>query len=226
MPEIIKFDDPVVLVGGGEVDVELLRKYTHLPIVAADGGANLLRKTLIKPTVVIGDLDSLEDVGYWREVARVVELEEQDTTDFEKCLYSVEAPCFIAFGFTGNRMDHTLAALHVMQKWHLEKPVVLIGGDDVVCVKSSAIELNLPVGTRLSLYPLNKITFASSSGLKYPLKNLMMQTGKLIGTSNSCVESCVKIVPSSGEGCYALILPVSELKNVVQAIYTGAVRTI
>lgn len=226
MPEIIKYDDPVVLVGGGEVDVNLLRRFTHLPIIAADGGANLLRKASLEPSVVIGDLDSLQDADHWREVANVVELEEQDTTDFEKCLYSIEAPYFIAFGFTGNRLDHTLAALHVMQKWHLEKLVVLISGEDVVCVKSDAIELSLPVGTRLSLYPLNKITFESSSGLEYPLENLFMQTGQLIGTSNSCVEAIVKIVPSSGGGCYALIVPVSELNNIVQAIYTGAVRTI
>ncbi len=216
MPEIIKFDDPVVLVGGGAVDVELLRTYTHRPIVAADGGANLLKELCIEPAAVIGDLDSVKEVDHWREFSKVIELPEQDTTDFEKCLYSVEAPYFIATGFTGNRFDHTLAALHVMQKWQSKKPVVLISGDDVVCVKSDVVELNLPIGTRVSVYPLNRITFESSDGLRYPLDKLTMQTGEMIGTSNSSSEPTIRIV--SNNGCYALIVPVSELNALTQSI--------
>ena len=211
MNEIINFDEPVVLVGGGEVDVELLRGYLHLPIVAADGGANLLKSNSIEPAAIIGDLDSIEDIEYWRSVTRLIELVEQNTTDFEKCLYTTKAPHFIAMGFTGNRFDHTLAALHVMQKWQADKSVALVSGNDVVCVKSSVLEIELPVGTRVSIYPLNRVQFGSSSGLRYPLNNLTMQSGELIGVSNFSSARSVKIVPKSAEGCFALILPVEQI---------------
>lgn len=216
MAEILKFDDPVMLVGGGEVDQELLQSYSHLPVVAADGGANLLRRLSIVPSAVIGDLDSVEDLNHWRKVSKVIALAEQDTTDFEKCLYSIDAPWFIATGFTGSRFDHTLAVLHVMQKWHSDKSVYLVSGSDCVCVKSDTVELQLPVGTRVSVYPLNRITFASSSGLTYPLNKLTMQPGKMIGTSNSCSESAISIVPEDDSGCFVLIVPVSELNALIQ----------
>lgn len=216
MSETIKFDQPVVLVGGGEVDESLLRQFSHLPVIAADGGANFLRQISLLPAAVIGDLDSIEDKDYWHKNSRVIELAEQDTTDFEKCLYTTEAPAFIATGFTGSRFDHTLAALHVMQKYHQKKPVILVSGDDVLYVSSSSIDLRLPVGTRVSLYPLNRVSFKSSDGLHYPLDNLTMQTGEMIGTSNISDKSLINIVPEFGGGCFALILPLSQLSAMAQ----------
>lgn len=218
MPEIIKFDDPVVLVGGGELDEVCLQKLADLPIVAADGGANLLRALSVVPSVVIGDLDSVEDKSYWQNVSRVVELAEQDSTDFEKCLYTIEAPYFIALGFTGNRLDHTLAALHVMQKYHLKKRMVLVSKDDVLLVSSIDVELRLPIGVRVSVYPLSQVTFKSSVGLLYPLDNLTMQTGVMIGTSNVSTETDVRITPGQKGGCYAVMLPASEFDAVVELV--------
>ena len=211
MSEILKFDEPVLLVGGADADPETLRQHAHLPIVAADGGANHLRRSSILPRAVIGDLDSVTDKDHWQSVSKVVEVNEQDTTDFEKCLYLVDAPLFIAVGFTGNRLDHTLATLHVMQKLRKKKRVVLLSHDDVARVCSEAVELDLPVGTRVSIYPLSRIAFQTSVGLLYPLDGLIMQPGEMIGTSNSSSERQVKIVPqkesSSDDGCYVLILP-------------------
>ena len=39
---------------------------------------------------------------------------EQDTTDLEKCLDSVEAPLFLGLGFLGGRIDHHLAAMNAL----------------------------------------------------------------------------------------------------------------
>ena len=216
MSEKFRFDSPVVLVGGADVNPSLLRRLAHLPLIAADGGANHLRHSSLVPQLVIGDLDSVTDKDHWQSVSKVVELSEQDSTDFEKCLYSIDAPLFIAIGFSGNRLDHTLATLHVMQKLYRKKRVVLAGDDDVVCVCSEKAEVNLPVGTRVSIYPLNRVVFETSSGLLYPLNDLDMQPGQLIGTSNASTESQVVIKPKNKspatDGCYALILPSSQLK--------------
>ena len=191
MSEKLKFDGPVILVGGADADIEFLKRHAHLPMVAADGGANQLRRNSLVPQSVIGDLDSVTDIEHWQSVSRVIEVGEQDTTDFEKCLYLVDAPLFIAVGFSGNRLDHTLAALHVMQKLHQKKRVVLVSDDDAVCVCSETVEIGLPIGTRVSVYPLNRIVFTSSSGLLYPLDGLVMQPGEMIGTSNASSGSQV-----------------------------------
>jgi len=217
MRKIIKFDDPVVLVGGADVDGELLKRYAQLPIVAADGGANHLRQTSLIPRAIIGDFDSVADPDHWWSLAEVIKIEEQDTTDFEKCLYTVDAPCFIAMGFSGNRLDHTLATLHVMQKFHQSKRVILAGKDDAVCVFCEETELRLPVGTRVSVYPLNRVEFKSSHGLKYPLDGLVMQQGEMIGTSNVSDDSIVQITPD-GNGCYALIIPSNQLDAMISSV--------
>ncbi len=211
MSEILKFDGPVVLVGGADADVSFLKQYAHLPLVAADGGANHLRHNSLVPHAVVGDLDSVADKDHWQSVSKVIELKEQDTTDFEKCLYSVDAPLFIAIGFIGSRLDHTLATLHVMQKLHRTKRVVLVSEDDVACICSDNVQVGLPVDTRVSIYPLNRIAFESSNGLLYPLNNLVMQPGEMIGTSNTSTDTLVEIMLQSesqdADSCYALILP-------------------
>ncbi len=222
MPEITKFDDPVVLVGGGEVDSAVLQRFSHLPLVAADGGANYLRKLGIMPSVVLGDLDSVDDRSFWKNQSKVIEIAEQDTTDFEKCLYSIEAPYFIAVGFTGGQLDHTLASLHVMHKLHRQKKVIVVDSNDAVIVSSDQIDLQLQLDIRVSLFPLGPIQFKSSDGLKYPLDNLTMQSGSFIGTSNCSVQSEVSITPQLNSGCYALILPATELDALIRYMESGA----
>ena len=80
-------------------------------------------------------------------------MREQDSTDLEKCLYSVEAPLFIGLGFLGGRIDHHLAAMSALVKFP-GKPVVLIGGEDLCFLCPRELELELPAGTRVSLYPM------------------------------------------------------------------------
>lgn len=218
MPEIIQFDDPVLLVGGGELAPELLKQFNNLPMVAADGGANHLQRmacgALCVPEIIVGDLDSLDDRAYWEGVTRVVEINEQDSTDFEKCLYSVDAPYFIAVGFCGHRLDHTLAALHAMQKFCGQKRVILVSSHDVLLVSAEPVSVQLPLQTRVSIYPLPTVTFDTSEGLEYPLNGLTLQQGQAIGTSNSSVCGRVKINPVAGCGVFALILPVECLAAV------------
>ena len=221
MPEIIHFDDPVLLVGGGELAPRLLKQFNNLPVVAADGGANHLKHLsggARVPELIVGDLDSLDDRVYWEAVTRVVEVNEQDSTDFEKCLYCVNAPYFIAAGFCGHRLDHTLAALHVMQKFCRQKHVILVSSHDVLLVSTESVTLQLPLQTRVSIYPLSAVTFESSEGLEYSLNGLTLQQGRAIGTSNNSVSDRVVINPEEGSGVFSLILPV-ECLAAVQGLY-------
>lgn len=215
MSEIIEFDNQVLLVGGTDFDAEVLKPFRTLPLVAADGGANHLRQLDWLPSLILGDLDSLHDRAYWEKRTRVMEITEQDTTDFEKCLYSIDAPLFIAAGFCGGRLDHTLATLHVVQKYHRQKSVVLISEQDVIVVCSDVVDLALPVGTRVSVYPLTTVDFKASKGLQYSLNGLTLQSGHFIGTSNISCEPHVQILPVDNKGEFAVLLPLEQLVNLV-----------
>lgn len=195
LPVPLRFNHPVVLLGGGWVDLALLDRLARAgsPLVAADGGANCLADSDVKPDAIIGDLDSLMDPARWRDRTRLVRLEEQETTDLEKCLYSVEAPRFIGLGFTGRRLDHTLAALHVLLRFAQTKPVVLAGEHDWVWVPRQSVSLHLKPGQRLSLFPLARTAFSHSRGLAYPLDGLVLAPGEAIGTSNAVTASPVEL---------------------------------
>ena len=80
-------------------------------LVAADGGADHIATAGLTPEAIIGDFDSLSQPEDWLGRTRLLRIEEQETTDFEKALYSTYAPVTIALGMTGGRFDHTLAAL-------------------------------------------------------------------------------------------------------------------
>jgi len=219
MKVAFEFSKPVLLLGGGRCDADLLAQYagSGWPVVAADGGANRLRESGVKPAAIIGDLDSLEDHAYWQSVSTVHKVAEQDTTDFEKCLYSTEAPLYVAMGFSGKRLDHTLAALHIMLLYCDTKKIVLVTEEDVLVVVRTAFSLNLPVGTRLSVYPLEPVTFLQSSGLQYPLDNLTLAIGAHIGCSNCVVQSPVQI-DAADSGGFAVIAPLTALDSVLQSL--------
>lgn len=226
---MFSFTEPVVLLGGGACSRSMLSSLMqrHYPLVVADGGAshldvqNLesrspegqsLDGVSIVPDLIIGDLDSLENRRRWQSVTRVVEIEEQDTTDFEKCLYTVDAPRYLALGFSGKRLDHTLAALHVAAKYQTSKQVLLIGTDDVVFMCRGAQQFQLRRGVRFSIFPLEPVSFIESTGLKYSLNGLSLSPTTMIGTSNEVTDDLVTLDTEPGSvGAYAVILPVNLL---------------
>ena len=90
---LLTFEGLLVIVGGGTVDFQLIRDLAaagaHL--VGADGGADQIVRAGLFPEAIIGDLDSLENVEEWLGRTRLLRIEEQETTDFEKVLYSTHA---------------------------------------------------------------------------------------------------------------------------------------
>jgi len=191
-------------------------------LIAADGGADALAALGHAPEAVVGDMDSLRDPDGWaaRPGTRLVRLAEQDTTDFEKCLYATVAPLHLAVGFTGGRADHFLAVLHAM----LARPaarVVLLDGAEAMALIPPGRALRLPVGTgtRVSLFPLAETTGTLSEGLAWPVTGLTLAPGRRIGTSNRAVAPEVAIgfdragalvmLPAAGLGALARALGAS-----------------
>lgn len=195
----IKFDKPTVLVGGGDLDENLLRELLEAgySLVAADGGANFLKEWSLKPEYIIGDLDSLEDRDFFEGSTEIIHIKDQDSTDLEKCLRIISAPVFLALGFIGSRFDHSLEILHVFEEFK-NKQLVFFSEDDVIFDLPKEFEIELPVATRISVYPLSPTRFISSEGLKYPLDGLELEQGKIIGTSNENIDELVKIKYDQG----------------------------
>jgi thiamine pyrophosphokinase len=176
----------VTLLGGGEAtsaDLSVALNYAPC-LVAADGGAALAVAQGAKLSAVIGDMDSLlPDIRARLPTGIVHRIDEQDTTDFDKALRNIVAPAVIGVGFLGGRVDHELAVLNTL----IRRPspmCILLGARDVIFAAPPAIQLDLPAGTRVSLFPLRRVS-GYSTGLRWPISGLEFEPGGLIGTSNS-----------------------------------------
>lgn len=205
----LAFEGTLVIVGGGAFDEYLLHQLAangaHL--VGADGGADVIRAAGLRPQAIIGDFDSLEDPADWDERTRLVRLPEQETTDFEKALYSTTAPVTVALGMTGRRFDHTLAALDAVARYARQRAIILVDEVDIALVLGGPFGFRVEYGTRVSIHPLTPTRFRRSTGLKYALDGLSLSPGVRTGTSNMAEAATFSIEPEPGDaGTYLLIL--------------------
>ena len=215
----ILFDGPLAIVGGGAVDKRLLVELAErgVALVGADGGGDVIGDAGLVPYAIIGDLDSLVDRTAWERRTRVIHIPEQTTTDFQKALYSTQAPVTLALGMTGKRLDHTLAALSAVLQYAPTRRLLVIDEVDVALAVVGSIAFVADTAERVSIHPLLPISFVRSTGLLYPMDGLTLQPGGLIGTSNEGTGGRVEIVPA-GDTPWLLILRKERLWDLIGAI--------
>ncbi len=211
-----RFTEPVSIIGGGDFNPEMLCLSLEIgkDLIAVDGGLNHLTPGKHFPKWIIGDLDSAQNTQLWVDNgSKLGHFTEQDSTDFEKCLYSIEAPLYLANGFLGLRTDHTLASCSLLVK-RRDKNIILLGKTDLIIHLNKSLSLELDVGTRLSLFPLQTVLGLSSVGLKHNISGISFSPDSMIGTSNEVSSSKVQIrVQNPG---MLLILPVYCFSKVIE----------
>ncbi len=215
---IYTFSSIVTLVGAGPVSPSLLQRALDLaPIaIAADGGADALAKLGHPITAIIGDLDSIDITENWlNSGVKIHRIDEQETTDFEKCLYSVDAPMFLAVGFLGGATDHALAALNALLVYE-NKRIILIGEQDATFLCPEVLALELSVGTRVSLFPLVEVSGLVSQGLRWNVAGLRMSPGGKIGVSNELADSPLRL--AFDRRGVLVTLPIAALPEVIRAL--------
>ena len=179
----------------------------------------------LRPEAIIGDLDSLEDPQAWRGRTRMLQIAEQETTDFEKALYSTRAPVTVAVGMTGRRLDHTLAALDAVARYAARRCTVLVDEHDLALVLTDAFSFTVAPGERVSVHPLAPVTFRRSEGLEYPLDTVKLAPGIRTGTSNAATEGPFTLVPEAGvQAPFLLILDRRHLLPLLAMLKTEATR--
>lgn len=185
-------------------------------IIAADGGSRHLINLNIIPDLIIGDLDSLDQ----QEISRISNEKtgilsypcDKDKSDTQLALeYALDrgAAKIVILGGFGDRIDHTLANLHLLIKG-VERgvDVRLLDEKNEAFVINKSAEIEGVPGTVLSLLPLSsRVKGIFTKGLKYPLKEGVMEIGNPYGISNEIVKTPVKIEIASG---YLLIIIVRE----------------
>lgn len=219
--DVLSFDGVLVIVGGGTFDEHLLHRLAaegaHL--VGADGGGDAIRAAGLVPEAIIGDFDSLTDPNGWDARTRLIRIAEQESTDFEKALYSTSAAVTVGLGMTGKRFDHTLAALDAVARYAAKRKIVLVDESDIALGLAGPFGFTVETGARVSVHPLTPTLFARSAGLKYPLDGLELAPGVRTGTSNEASAAGFSIVPEGDDGgVYLLILEKRWLETLIAGL--------
>ena len=181
-------------------------------LVAADGGADMALAMGLMPDAVIGDLDSIKGLDRIN-ADHLHRVTEQDSTDFQKCLRHISAPLILAIGFTGGRLDHELAVYNALVL-HADQPVIVIGSEDICFHTPPMLNISLPPGCRVSLFPLAELSCAST-GLRWATDHLTLSPTGRVGTSNQATGA-VSLCPSRAG--LLTILPRSQLRAAMDAL--------
>jgi len=215
--KIVHSQAPVTLIGGGFIaQGDLAEALSHAPdLIAADGGAGFALRAGHVPQVVIGDFDSLTPTDQDRiPPERLFLIREQDSTDFDKALRNIAAPLVLAVGFLGARLDHQLATFNTLVR-HPESPCILIGEHELVVHAPPVLSLQMSVDDVVSLFPMRRVT-GRSTGLRWPIDQLVLAPDGRVGTSNRASHSNV-VLQMDGPGLLA-ILPRGALPGLMRAI--------
>ena len=185
---IVRETEPVTLIGGATVCPAALERARRLApvIIAADGGADAALAHDTIPGAVIGDFDSISDHARARIPHSAQHpISDQDTTDFDKCLANVSAPLIIGVGFSGDRLDHQLAACNSLIR-HPWQRCILLGREELVFLCPPSLSLPLESGCPVSLFPMGAVE-GISDGLRWPIGGVNFAPDGRNGTSNAAL---------------------------------------
>jgi len=219
---LFRADRGVTLLGGGRLSPEDLPMALEIAphLVAADSGAAAALAAGHMPEAVYGDMDSLPtSVRAQIPHDRVHEVTEQASTDFDKALRHIRAPVVLAAGFTGDRVDHELAVYHGLVA-RPDRRCLVLGSHDLVLHAPPRLVLDLPAGTRFSLFPMAEVT-GRARGLVWPIDGLEFHPARLIGTSNQTSGGVLEL--SFDAPGMLLIVPRAFLAHVTAALVEASV---
>ena len=213
---IVDQSEPLTLIGGAEVNPNRLERAMSLgrTVVAADSGADAALALGVTPDAVIGDFDSLSEMARATLAPDTLHpIPEQDSTDFDKCLRNISSPLVIGIGFSGDRLDHQLAAYNTLVT-HPHRRCILLGAEELLFLCPPSFAMTCEAGLPVSLFPMGAVE-GISEGLRWPINGLNFAPDGRIGTSNETIGPLSLSVTSPK---MLVILPECMLESVAKAL--------
>ena len=118
----------------------------------------------------------------------------------------------LGLGFAGARADHGLAVLNALVR-HPDRRCLILSGSDVSFLAPVTLRLRLPLGSRLSLFPMGPVR-GQSLGLRWPIAGIDFAPDGMIGTSNEVSGPVVDLTFDAPR--MLVILPVRSLPAVLR----------
>jgi thiamine pyrophosphokinase len=176
-------------------------------IICADGGTNNARFLGVLPSLVVGDMDSIDQEArsYMEEqgVEFLTVRPEKDFTDTQLALDTFERKGIkrvTIWGGVGDRLDHTLANLLSVVSFVRRGMEVSFESPSVsIYIVTDQLVLRGGVGDIVSVLALgDDAQGVSLMGFQYPLSSHTLKTFEPIGVSNLMVETEAVVQVESG----------------------------
>jgi thiamine pyrophosphokinase len=207
----------VVVIGGGPLSPRAVTQVSlDATIIAADSGLDHAVAAGLKPTVLVGDLDSISAHGKMWAYAHELEIEQhdpdKDATDTELALLraaSTEATDLLVLGAAGERFDHALGTLAALGNPVLARfeTIRLLLDDTVIYVVHAgrSLPVDLPENTPFSLLALHgACRGVQVTGARWPLTDAVLDPSSTRGISN---ETTSLLNVAVTDGILTLVVP-------------------
>lgn len=186
----------LIFAAGERPSSELIKSRKADYIIAADGACAYLREEGIVPDYLIGDFDSSkeEDVEFMREKgAKIIFLpvEKDDTDSLVAIKKAMELGCSEGemLGFSGGRLDHTLAnILSMLWAFRNGFKLTLVSNNEKISAFEGKQKIDAKAGDTLSLFAFEDAYIEKSEGLKYIPDGITLNSFAPIGVSNVALK--------------------------------------
>ncbi len=197
--------------------LDIVSHYTNIQktdhLIAVDKGIKQIDALGLDPYILIGDLDSIEPemLEKYSHIPFHRHPTEKNETDTELALdWCLQQECYseiIICNDLQGRFDHALAiAINLLkikspadEKISYPVPYRIESENQSVFILPDNIEFNNCYGKLLSLIPLSeRVVFAWSQNLKYPLNELIIRDYQSRGISNIITASTAEILKTEG----------------------------
>jgi thiamine pyrophosphokinase len=173
------------------------------PLLAADGGANHLARLGLKPTAVIGDLDSVSpDTRAWLGEECMVDRPDQDRTDLDKALeYAFDElgiRNLTVLAALGGRTDHDLGNLGLLARLAMGERLIFEAADQTVLAVDYEISLAANPGESWSFWTFDPTVRVTVEGVRWPIENATIDAGNRPSISNEATSNEVRIRTTGG----------------------------
>ncbi|MBD1208200.1 MAG: thiamine diphosphokinase [Ignavibacteria bacterium] len=195
--------DVILCLNGLLPHTSVFEQLAPIPIVAADGAANQLQNKGLLPHHIIGDLDSIsKNLGYWEQQKKIniVEVAEQNSTDFEKSLeyihhkgYSSSLIC----GLHGGEFDHTLNNWSILMRYGKSMRLAAYEEDRFAMPVYESVRFSTTPGEMISLIPQPSVCL-TTDGLEWNLQKEELALGIREGARNRATKEIVTLEIHSG----------------------------
>ena len=167
----------VILNGQMPTDDTIINQITNSDyIIAVDGSANKLFDLEIIPDVIIGDLDSLQNIK--NKHIELVETPDQNKTDFRKTLeWCIEKNILniSIFGISGESEDHFLGNYYTLSDFGEKISWKAFTDFSVISPCMGNKKFESFKGQKVSLFCMKGSSTVNSENLEYPLHSFHLK---------------------------------------------------